>query len=329
VSIVIPFRNEESTLPLVLESLAIQKVDARFEVILADGCSTDRSVEVIRAHRLNEIADVRILPLPPERSGMNHARNEGARAARAPLLVFMQADVRIRDPDALAKTIRQLEEPGVVGTNFIGLGAGANFAAYDFWGKVFLARYQGLRCERDFDTKFNGVRRDVFERIGGFDERRFPFGGEDFDFRIRLEREGAIAETGVEVEHLHGFGKRHTWPALLRKYARNAECMGATTPVYLANLGREPGYLRTLTARLALCAACLASFAPAAWPWAPLAVLGFALVWSRHAWFEIRDIRLAFVPLFAFAAMFVFAYYYLRGLILGKTQVKLREARTS
>lgn len=323
VSIVIPFRNEAPTLPVVLESLVRQKTDFPFEVIFADGGSTDRSVDVIRAHPMNRVADVRILSLPPERAGMNHGRNDGARAARAPLLVFMQADVRIRDPDALTKSVRRLEEPGVVGTTFVGLGAGEDFRSYDFWGQVFLARYQSLRCERDFDTKFNGVRRDVFEKIGGFDEVRFPFGGEDFDFRVRLSREGRIAETGVEVEHLHGFGKRHTWLALLRKYARNAECMGATTPVYLAHLDHEPGYLRTLAARLALVAACMAAPLPWAWPWAPLAVLAFSVAWTAPIYRHVRSPRLVVVPLFGLAVMYVFTIYYLRGLIAGRVRVTL------
>jgi glycosyltransferase involved in cell wall biosynthesis len=322
-SVIVPFKNEEATIPLVLDSLARQAVDFPYEVIFADGCSTDRSVEVIRAHPLKVKADVRVLPLPPENHGMNVGRNMGAAAARAPLLVFMQADVRILDPDALAKTVRLLDEPGVVGTTFVGLGAGADFRRYDFWGQVFLARYQGLRCEHDFDTKFNGVRRDVFERIGGFDDRRFPYGGEDFDFRVRLAREGRIVGTGVEVEHLHGFGKRHTWQGLLRKYARNAECMGATTPVYLAHRDQEPGYLTTLASRLALCACCIAAPLPWAWPWAALGVLAFSLAWSAPAYRHVRSPRLAAVPFLSIAAMYVFTVYYLRGLAGGRVRVKI------
>lgn len=322
-SVIVPFKNEEATIPLVLDSLARQVVDFPYEVIFADGCSTDRSVEVIRAHPLNARAEVRVLPLPPENHGMNVGRNLGAAAARAPMLVFMQADVRIRDPDALARTVRMLEEPGVVATTFVGLGAGEDFRTYDFWGQVFLARYQGLRCENDFDTKFNGVRREVFERIGGFDDRRFPYGGEDFDFRVRLAAAGRIVETRVEVEHLHGFGKRHTWTGLLRKYARNAECMGATTPVYLAHLGQEPGYLRTLAARLALCACCLAAPLPWTWPWPALGVLAFSIAWSAATYRHVRDPRLAVVPFFSVAAMYVFTAYYLRGLLGGRVRVKI------
>jgi len=307
----------------VLDSLARQVVDFPYEVIFADGCSTDRSVDVIRAHPLHAKADVRVLPLPPENHGMNVGRNMGAAAARGSLLVFMQADIRIRDPQALARTVRLLDEPGVVGTTFVGLGAGEDFRSYDFWGKVFLARYQGLRCENDFDTKFNGVRRDVFERIGGFDDRRFPYGGEDFDYYVRLAREGRIEATGVEVEHLHAFGKRHTWTGLLRKYARNAECMGATTPVYLAHLDREPGYLRAFALRVTLCTCCVVALLPWTWPWAAAGVLAFSLAWSEAAYRHIRSLRLVVVPLFSLVAMYVFTAYYLRGLISGRTQVKI------
>lgn len=323
-SIIIPFRNEETTLPLVLDSLAAQRSAPPFELILVDGHSSDRSVEVIRSHPLSRLADVRILTSAPNREGMNHARNDGARAARAHILLFMQADVRIRDPDALLKVLRAFDDPQVVATTFTGLGAGDAFARYDFWGRVFLARYQRLRCEHDLDTKFNGVRRSVFERMGGFDEIRFPFGGEDFDFRVRLAREGRIVDTGVEIEHLHGFGRRHTPLGLLRKYARNAECMGATVPVYLHNLRHEPGYLHHFSLRTLLCAACIASLIPPTWPWSPLAVALFAGAWSLPIWREVREWRLVLIPPFAMAAMYVFTVYYLRGLVAGRTRVRLR-----
>ncbi|MCX7819752.1 MAG: glycosyltransferase [Kiritimatiellae bacterium] len=323
ISIVIPFRNEATTLPLALDSLARQQFDRPFEVIFVDGHSTDPSVEVIRSHPLGRRAEVRILSSPAGRTGMNHARNDGARAARAPILLFMQADVRIRDPQALLKVLRAFDDPTVVATTFTGLGAGEDFYRYDFWGQVFLARYQRLRCEHDLDTKFNGVRREIFEKIGGFDEARFPFGGEDFDFRVRLLREGRLADTGVEVEHLHGYGRRHTPLGLLRKYARNAECMGATVPVYLRHLEHEPGYLRHLVARTMLCVACLATLVPPAWPWAPLVVLAFASLWSAPVWREVRGWRLIAVPPFAIAAMYVFTVYYLRALIAGRTAVRL------
>jgi glycosyltransferase involved in cell wall biosynthesis len=324
VSVIVPLRNEETTVRWLLDSLERQQTSFPWEVIFVDGGSTDHTCEVITQHPLARRIPVRILHSPPDRLGMNHARNDGAKAARGSILLFTQADIHIEDPHALETTVRCFEDPEVVATTFTGLGAGRAFADYDFWGQVFMARYQRLRCFHDLDTKFNAVRRSVFERVGGFDEQRFPFGGEDFDFRVRLAHEGRIADTGIEVEHLHGYGRRHRPWAMLRKYARNAECMGATVPVYLRNLDHEPGYLRDFMLRNLLALAAIGSLHPATWPWTLLVVGAFSVAWSWPIYREVRSWKLIWIPGFAFLAMYVFALYYLRGWILGRTCVRLR-----
>jgi hypothetical protein len=99
--------------------------------------------------------------------------------------------------------------------------------------------------------------------------------------------------------------------------------MGATTPVYLAHRDQEPGYLTTLASRLALCACCIAAPLPWVWPWAALGVLAFSLAWSAPAYRHVRSPRLAAVPFFSIAAMYVFTVYYLRGLVGGRVRVRI------
>ncbi|MBI3986523.1 MAG: glycosyltransferase [Lentisphaerae bacterium] len=318
-SIIIPFKNEERTLPLVLDSLARQQVAFPYEVILADGCSTDRSVEVIRSHPLSSKVPVTILPLAPDNHGMTVARNAGAKVARGSLLLFMQSDIRIRDENALAKVARAFDDDAVVGTTFIDVGPGGEFLRYDFWGQFFMSRFFGSRVEQDFDTKFNGVRKTAFDRIGGFDEQHYALGGEDFNFLIRLSRTGTIADTDVEVEHLHGFNKRHGPLGLLKKYARNSEVFGVTLPFYWKHRTHAPGFLWSLTQQAAVCTLCILSLIPAFWLWTGPLLLAMGAVWSRKVYRHIRNWRLIWVPFFSVLVLFVFTVFFLKGLITGKT----------
>src|SRR5947207_1741802 len=125
ISVVISMKNEAPTLPLILESLYLQKADFPFEVIFADGCSTDSSVEVIQNHPLFKKVSVSIINLAPENHGMTVGWNTGARQAKGKILLFSQADIRVRDPLALAKVAKAYENPQVVGTYYISLHSDA------------------------------------------------------------------------------------------------------------------------------------------------------------------------------------------------------------
>lgn len=322
ISVIIPFKNEEVTLPIVLDSLAIQKTDFAWEVIFPDGCSTDHSVDVIKKHPLSVKVPTIVQPLPPENHGMTTARNAAVRIAKGKYLLFMQADVRIKDPEALNKTRRLLETPGVVGTSYVQLNADAEFSTYDFWGQVFQARYLGSRTPNAFDTKFNAVSREIFDKLNGFDEQRYAWGGEDFDFEVRLRPHGEIRDTGVEVEHLHGYGKPFSAMGTMKKYCRNSEIMGVTTPNYWRNRKLNPWFPRFLAMQLTLCAATISTLIPWTWPWSFMLLLAMGLWWNKAAFLHVHNWRRIYLPLYSLAAMYCFTYYFLRGLVFGRSLYK-------
>jgi glycosyltransferase involved in cell wall biosynthesis len=88
-SIVIPTLNEEKYLPRLLDSLKrnLKKIDA--EVIIADGRSKDKTIALAKK---SGIKNMRIF-----RSGKGPAyqRNYGANRAKAPLILFLDADVTL------------------------------------------------------------------------------------------------------------------------------------------------------------------------------------------------------------------------------------------
>ena len=90
VSVVIPARNVAELLPFQLESLSGQTYRGRWEVVIADNCSTDRTVD-IALNWTEKLPDLRVVRAH-RRRGVNHARNVGAAAARGDLLLFCDAD---------------------------------------------------------------------------------------------------------------------------------------------------------------------------------------------------------------------------------------------
>ncbi len=318
-SVVIMMRNEAATIGWTLDSLHGQATQEPFEVIFVDGASDDGTVARIRDHALSQRVDTTIAVLPADNCGMTVAQNVGARLARGEILLFMQADIRVQDPNAIEASLACFDDPAVVGTTFVGLGPDDLFERYDFWGQVFMSRYVGDRVERDFDLKFNAVRRDVFFRIGAFDEERLPLGGNDFDFEMRLRDAGTVVDSGVEAEHLHALGKSHAPIGLLKIYCRNSEVAGATAALYHRYRDRVPGYWSRVVQQWLLVVLCALALIPITWPWGPLLVVAMGAWWNRAAYRYVRHPKLILVPLFSVAALYAFAWYFTAGVLRGRT----------
>ncbi len=106
VSIIIPARNEEKSIALLLQDLAKQTYSVH-EIICVDDCSGDRTAEVAR--RYGNVKLISVTEKPDGWTGKSRACYEGARAARAELLLFLDADVRLM-PDAVASLVNAYHE---------------------------------------------------------------------------------------------------------------------------------------------------------------------------------------------------------------------------
>lgn len=104
VSVLIPARNEEANISDLIESL-LRSEGADFEVLVWDDASTDRTAEKVREFAAAD-GRVRLLggsPLPEGWAGKPHACQRLAENARGEILLFLDADVRLRGRDSLAR----------------------------------------------------------------------------------------------------------------------------------------------------------------------------------------------------------------------------------
>jgi hypothetical protein len=112
ISVLIPARNEERVLAASLQSLTSAR-GVEMEILVLDDGSTDRTSDIVRSFALVD-PRVRLLtsvPLPPGWNGKQHACHLLAAEARAEILCFLDADVRL-EPEALASMLSFLHRSG-------------------------------------------------------------------------------------------------------------------------------------------------------------------------------------------------------------------------
>jgi glycosyltransferase involved in cell wall biosynthesis len=108
VSVILPVHNRADVLPRAIESVIAQEL-ADFELIVVDDGSTDESATLVQSFADDRI---RLIRLDKNRGG-NVARNEGIRAARSPLIAFLDSDDRYL-PNKLSTVVGEFERrPGL------------------------------------------------------------------------------------------------------------------------------------------------------------------------------------------------------------------------
>ncbi len=165
-SVVIPTRNGAATLAACLQSLRSCSLPP-YEIIVVDDASSDGSGDIARG------LGCRVLRLD-ENAGAARAKNRGASVATGDWLYFTDDDV-IATPDALAQVAQALTVPGITGVVGV-LARDIPFRDFPSNYKNLWMRFTYTRLPAEgkrigvFYTSVAAIRRDVFLKLGGFDE---------------------------------------------------------------------------------------------------------------------------------------------------------------
>ncbi len=176
--------------------------------------------------------------------GYGRGVNRGAAVARGEYLVISNPDVVVHEGavEALVAHLDSHPEVGILaprierpdGTLYpshrvfphVAL-AGAHALLAPFWpGNPATRRYRSTRRDGTVDWvsgAFFVLRRDVFELVGGFDERFFMF-AEDMDLCWRVRERGlsVAALDEAVVTHVEGLSRRHASRAMLVAHHESA-----------------------------------------------------------------------------------------------------------
>lgn len=163
VSVVVPHLNQPDHLRRCLAALAAQADSPPHEVIVVDNGS--------RALPEAVCAEFGATLLTEAEPGPGPARNRGVRAARAPLLAFIDADC-IADPGWLAAIARRFEDPETVilgGDVRIWREDPARPTLLECYESVYAFRMRDYIRRKGFTGTGNlAVRREVLEAVGPF-----------------------------------------------------------------------------------------------------------------------------------------------------------------
>src|SRR5262249_43674940 len=94
VSVIVPTYNRAPSLDALLTDLSAQRFAGAFEILVVDNRSIDDTAGVVGRHAAR---DRRVHYLFEHRPGASCARNRGIAAAAAPILAFIDDDVRPRN----------------------------------------------------------------------------------------------------------------------------------------------------------------------------------------------------------------------------------------
>jgi GT2 family glycosyltransferase len=214
-----------------------------------DNASTDSTASIIQSFR----SKARLRPVFCAEPGLSHARNAGARAARSPVLIFIDDDA-MAGPDLVAAYLDlfdshplagaaggriRLELPSTLprwyGAEFDGyysafdLGFSSVTRVHEIWQYPF-----GANC---------AYRRQVLAEVGGFSTRlgrvgKDQAGGEEIDATIRVAARGGEVYFTPRAEVLHVIAPERLHAGHITRSARAAGRNWAYYEVEL--LGQRP-----------------------------------------------------------------------------------------
>jgi len=178
-SVIVPMLNEERAIAPTLDAIAAGASGAEVivEVIVVDGGSSDRSRDEARP---------RCARLLVAQRGLARQMNAGAAAAEGDALVFVHADTLV-PPTFAGDIAAALADPAVVGGRF-DLRVDDDAPMLRLIGWLISERSRLSRTGTGDQAIF--VRREVFERLGGYRDIAVC---EDLDLARRLKRAGRVA----------------------------------------------------------------------------------------------------------------------------------------
>ena len=216
----------------------LQTSFSNWELIIVDNGSTDGTVEWL-LHNFQPAGEkhgIKVTVLQNKSNiGCSTSRNQGAGVARGQKLVFVDNDVTLRSKNWLSKLASILDSSQTIGMagpklvypfppyniQFAG-GAVSPSGRVQFMGRGESRedpRYNYRREVQCFISACFMIKRDIFEKAGGFDEAFNPVEYEDIDLSYRVRSMGytIIYEPSIEMYHFESVTTTGT-PSLPNTY---------------------------------------------------------------------------------------------------------------
>jgi len=194
ISVVVCAKNEESRIEDCLKSIILNKPD---EVIVVDGSSTDKTVEIARRYTKNIIVS--------EGNGLSHDRKLGIERAKNELVAMIDADHRL-DKDDIKSLVTDMDEYklDIVQSQL------RSFENHGFWN---IAEEQAWELTHNTPgpRKMIGVapaifKKEIFELVQFDDSITKTIDDTDFVYRLSKFSEVVLGIGNIKIKQIHFSG---------------------------------------------------------------------------------------------------------------------------
>ena len=192
ISVIIPSYNSTNALELTLKHLASQSISSElFEVLVVDDGSSDNTMEIVTALAYES----HLVYLRQNNKGRAATRNNGVQNARAPLLLFLDADVVPESnllemhidshyPESEMLVVGRVQPWPQLARSWYDQIVEPETASMDYGDEARIVPfYMALSGNLSLTI-------DAFNQIGGFDKSFIEAGAEETEFAYRAEKLG-------------------------------------------------------------------------------------------------------------------------------------------
>jgi succinoglycan biosynthesis protein ExoA len=224
ISIIVPCRNEQNTIQLLLKSLYQHSYPrSQIQVVIADGLSSDHTRQRITEFS-KEHPDLCVIVVDNSKGNIPAGLNRALAASTGEIIIRLDAH-SVPNADYIARCVKALENgfgdnvggvweilPG--GTSWqaraIAIAAAHPFGVGDAW-----YRYSD-RAQLVDTVPFGAFRRELYEKIGAFDETLLT--NEDYEFNTRIRQSGGKVWLDPAIRSV--YFARSSFADLIRQYWR-------------------------------------------------------------------------------------------------------------
>lgn len=186
-------------LPIIINSSTIAD-----EIIVADDASDDGSLEYLKEIQ-SKYPKLKILK---HKTNVRFSKNsnDAVKMATGDLVVLLNSDISPL-PKYIETCLKHFKDPRVFGVGFAEIGH-ENYG-HIFWKNGYIQTLPGISTSTHISGWLSGgsciLRKDIFLKLGGFDNVYSPFYSEDLDLGYRAWKSGykCLWEPKSKVDHQH------------------------------------------------------------------------------------------------------------------------------
>jgi len=218
ISFILPIRNEAQSIEKTIQSIFSQTIDEDFEIIVADGNSSDGTRELLKNLQTNNPNIILIDNLEKIVSmGFNRALNE----SKGDIIIRVDGHCEIA-PDYIQKCLKCLEK---INADCVGgatdhvasglLGKSIKIAQSSIFGVGGVSFRKKVDKGQYVDTlAFGAYKREVFDQLGGYDEELVRNQDDEFNFRL-IQNGGKI---WLDPSIKSTYTQRNSFRGLFKQY---------------------------------------------------------------------------------------------------------------